>query len=238
MKGKNILITGASSGIGRETAIYLASQGAKVVLVARNEERLQEVAGEIGDNAYIYPYDLQKTETAEDIFRYCHEQGILLDGMVYCAGIAKPVPIRMETPESVEEMMHVNCFSFFELGKIFYNRKYSRKGSSIVAISSIAAVRPVKGQAIYAASKSAMNSMVDVMAKEFLKRKIRVNSIMPSYVATPMVTGDVGYGMNLGIDEMPLGVIEPRHIAYLAEFLLSEKALYITGALIPVTSGR
>lgn len=237
MQGKNILITGASSGIGKETAIYLASQGANVVLVARDEERLQKVASRIVGTAFIYRCDLQKPEEIESLFQYIKEQNIILDGMVHSAGIAKPAPVRVESVTGLEETMHINCFSFLELGKQFYNRKCSREGSAIIAISSLAAVRPTMGQTAYASSKAALNCMIEVMAQEFLKRKIRVNSIMPSYVATPMVSRDNRYGMNNGIDNMPLGVIEPIQIAYLTEFLLSDRARHITGTAIPVTSG-
>lgn len=237
MKGKNILITGASSGIGKETAIYLASRGAGVILAARNEERLQQTAAQIGEQALVCVCDLQKSEDIAGLFQYIREQEIILDGMVHSAGIAKPVPVRTESMENAEETMRINSLSFLELGKQFYGRQHSKKGAAIVAISSMAAVRPIMGQAVYASSKAALNSIVEVMAQEFLKRKIRVNAIMPSYVETPMVSGDVGYGMDRGIENMPLGVIAPRQIAYLAEFLLSNKALHITGAAIPVTSG-
>lgn len=237
MQGKNILVTGASSGIGKETAVYLASQGANVVLAARSEEKLKEIARQIGECALVHRCDLQRTEDIAGLFRFIKEQNFKLDGMVHSAGIAKPVPIRVESVTGLEETMRINCFSFFELGKWFYNRKYSQEHSSIVAISSLAAVRPVMGQAAYASSKAALNCLIEVMSKEFLKRKVRVNAIMPSYVATPMVSGDTGYGMNNGIDEMPLGVIAPRQIAYLAEFLLSDKSRHITGTAIPVTSG-
>lgn len=237
MQGKNILVAGASSGIGKETAIYLASQGANVVLVARNEEKLRQIAAQIGERAFVCVCDLQKSEDTAELFRYIREQNLILDGLVYSAGIARPVPVRIETMANAEETMRINCLSFLELGKQFYSRQHSRNGAAIVAISSMAAVRPKMGQASYASSKAALNCVVEVMAKEFLKRKIRVNAIMPSYVETPMVSGDVGYGMNRGIGDMPLGVIEPKQISYLAEFLLSEKSLHITGASIPVTSG-
>ena len=237
MQGKTILVTGASSGIGKETAVYLASQGAGVVLAARDKERLQQVAGQAGKKAYVYPCDLQKPEDIKGLFQYIREQDLMLDGMVHSAGIARPVPVRTENMANAEETMRINCLSFLELGKQFFNRKHSRNGSSIVAVSSMAAVRPVMGQASYASSKAALNSIVEVMSMEFLKRKIRVNAIMPSYVATPMVESDAGYGMNNGVDNMPLGVIDPLQIAYLAEFLLSDRSLHITGAAIPVTSG-
>lgn len=237
MRGKNILITGASSGIGKETAEYLASQGACVILAARSEERLQQAAAQIGERAYVYPCDLQKPEDIAGLFQYIREQNVTLDGMVHSAGIAKPVPVRTENMVNAEETMRINCLSFLELGKQFFNRKHSQKGASVVAISSMAAVRPVMGQASYASSKAALNSIVEVMSQEFLKREIRVNAIMPSYVATPMVNSDAGYGMNNGIENMPLGVIDPRQIAYLVEFLLSDRSLHITGAAIPVTSG-
>ena len=197
MRGKNILITGASSGIGKETAEYLASQGACVILAARSEERLQQAAAQIGERAYVYPCDLQKPEDIAGLFQYIREQNVTLDGMVHSAGIAKPVPVRTENMVNAEVM----------------------------------------GQASYASSKAALNSIVEVMSQEFLKREIRVNAIMPSYVATPMVNSDAGYGMNNGIENMPLGVIDPRQIAYLVEFLLSDRSLHITGAAIPVTSG-
>ena len=237
MQGKNILVTGASSGIGKETALYLAKQGATVILTARNEARLEEVKKAMGEHVYSYVCNLNELENVQAIFEFCKEKDLKLDGMVHAAGISSPIPVRSVSVESMEETMHVNCMSFAELGKYFCSKKYSNENAAIVAISSLAATRPVMGQLTYAASKSALNTMVEVMAKEFLKRKIRVNAIMPSYVDTPMVAEGGCCGMNNGIDAMPLGVIEPIQIAYLAEFLLSEKSKHITGAAIPVSSG-
>lgn len=237
MKNKNILITGASSGIGKATAFYLAEQGANVILVARREKELKEIASKLGESAKYYVCDLENRDEISGIFEFCRNQNILLNGFVHSAGIAAPVPVRIAGYESTEKMIKVNTLSFMELSKYFYQKKYSEAGSSIVAISSMAAVRPFAGQASYAASKAALNAMVKVMAQEFLKRKIRVNAIMPSYVDTPMVEDGVAYGMNHDIEQMPLGVIDPKQIAYLTEFLLSDKAVHITGAEIPVTSG-
>lgn len=237
MVEKNILITGASSGIGKEISLYLAKQGATVILIGRNEERLREIKEQIGDKAYIYVCDLNHTEEIRGIFDFCRENGLKLDGMVHSAGISEPMPVRSVSIQNVEETMRVNCMSFAELGKYFGGKRYSNEQASVVAISSLAATRPAMGQVSYAASKAALNSMVEVMSKEFLKRKIRVNAIMPSYVDTPMVAEGGRFGMNNGIDQMPLGVIEPIQIAYLTEFLLSDRSKYITGAAIPVSAG-
>ena len=218
MVEKNILITGASSGIGKEISLYLAKQGTTVILIGRNEERLREIKEQIGDKAYTYVCDLNHTEKIRGIFDFCRENGLKLDGMVHSAGISEPMPVRSVSIQNVEETMRVNCMSFAELGKYFGGKRYSNEQASVVAISSLAATRPVMGQVSYAASKAALNSMVEVMSKEFLKRKIRVNAIMPSYVDTPMVAEGGRFGMNNGIDQMPLGVIEPIQIAYLTEF--------------------
>lgn len=233
MVEKNILITGASSGIGKEISLYLAKQGTTVILIGRNEERLREIKEQIGDKAYTYVCDLNHTEKIRGIFDFCRENGLKLDGMVHSAGISEPMPVRSVSIQNVEETMRVNCMSFAELGKYFGGKRYSNEQASVVAISSLAATRPVMGQVSYAA----LNSMVEVMSKEFLKRKIRVNAIMPSYVDTPMVAEGGRFGMNNGIDQMPLGVIEPIQIAYLTEFLLSDRSKYITGAAIPVSAG-
>ena len=237
MVEKNILITGASSGIGKEISLYLAKQGTTVILIGRNEERLREIKEQIGDKAYTYVCDLNHTEKIRGIFDFCRENGLKLDGMVHSAGISEPMPVRSVSIQNVEETMRVNCMSFAELGKYFGGKRYSNEQASVVAISSLAATRPVMGQVSYAASKAALNSMVEVMSKEFLKRKIRVNAIMPSYVDTPMVAEGGSLGMNNGIYQMPLGVIEPIQIAYLTEFLLSDRSKYITGAAIPVSAG-
>ena len=237
MVEKNILITGASSGIGKEISLYLAKQGTTVILIGRNEERLREIKEQIGDKAYTYVCDLNHTEKIRGIFDFCRKNGLKLDGMVHSAGISEPMPVRSVSIQNVEETMRVNCMSFAELGKYLGGKRYSNEQASVVAISSLAATRPAMGQVSYAASKAALNSMVEVMSKEFLKRKIRVNAIMPSYVDTPMVAEGGRFGMNNGIDQMPLGVIEPIQIAYLTEFLLSDRSKYITGAAIPVSAG-
>lgn len=236
---KNILVTGASSGIGAAVSKYLSEQGYCVVLVARNENKLKKIQGEIPGDSLIVPYDFSDLENIENIFDNCRNSELKLDGLVHCAGINNDIPIRANDVEVMQEVTTVNYFSFVELGKHFNKKKYSNDKASIVAISSSASISCGKGMCTYAASKAALNASVKVMGKEFLKRKQRVNAVLPTFVDTPMATR-----MNESLGDLekkvagqPLGLIEPEQVAYLVEFLLSDKSSYITGACIPVSAG-
>ncbi len=139
----------------------------------------------------------------------------------------------------MKEVTAVNYYSFVELGKYFNKKKYSNDRASVVAISSSAAETCTKGMCTYAASKAALNAAVKVMGREFLKRHQRVNAILPTFVDTPMaVRMDDALGdLDSKIAGQPLGLIEPEQIAFLVEFLISDKSSYITGACIPVSAG-
>ena len=237
---KYILVTGASSGIGEATARYLASCSYNLVLVARRKEKLEQLERELETEVLCVPFDLSNTEEIEDIFKTCKEQGIKLSGMVHCAGINRDMPIAVNDIGAMNEVTKINYYAFVELGKFFSKKKYSCDGSSIVAISSQAAVERAKGMLTYAASKAALNVTVGVMAKEFVRRKIRVNAILPNFVDTPMVRPkeSVLVGIDEKLEKQPLGIISPLEVAYLAEFLLSDKSEKITGAEIPISGGR
>lgn len=142
--------------------------------------------------------------------------------------------------EDMETQMEINAYAFAELGRYFGSKRYSNDGGSIVAVSSMAAHSCIPGHCGYAASKAALDAIVQVMSKEFSRRKIRVNAILPTYVDTPLLRGDMENTFDLqGRIEanQPFGIIDPRYLAYLVEFLISDKAKYITGTLIPVTAG-
>lgn len=232
---KKILITGASSGIGEQTARYLSEQGYETILVARNKEKLEQMAKELPSCAYIFPTDLSELEKIENIFLFCQEQGIVLDGLVHCAGLARHNSVKTNDIADMQMTFRVNYEAFVELVKFFSRRKYSMKGSSVVVMSSMASVACRVSTVNYASSKAAVTAAVKVMAKELGRRSIRVNSILPGYVRTPMTARD-----ELADDvekSQPLGFIEPEYIAYMIEFLLSEKGKFITGANIPISGG-
>lgn len=236
---KSILITGASSGIGKAVSKYLSQQGFYVILVARNRDKLSQAADQLCGQSLVIPYDLMDLEHIEDIFVRCRKNDIKLDGLVHCAGINRDIPVRTNEVKAMQEVTTVNYYSFVELGKFFGKRKYSNERASVVAISAMAADVCQKGMCTYSASKAALNAAVKVMGREFVKRHQRVNAIMPAFVNTPMTERmDSALGdLDRKLEEQPLGLIEPEQIAYLVDFLISDKSSYITGACIPVSAG-
>ena len=232
---KTILVTGCTSGIGLETARYLHQCGYELLLVSRNMQKLEAVSEELGGVKY-YICDFEYQEQIKDIFSFCLEQKIKLDGMVHAAGYVVNMPIRSFNEEDMRRLMQLNYFAFMELCKCFYNRKVSNDNASIVAISSLAALTKCRAAAMYSSSKSAMNVAVSVASKEFIKRSIRVNALMPGYVDTRL-SSLLGELVDDVREKQPMGLIPPMNIAYVVEFLLSDKAKYITGAEIPVSAG-
>lgn len=237
---KTYLITGASSGIGQCVAYKLKEQGCRLVLTGRNKDPLELMKKNMLGQAEYIPFDLADLDHIEYIFEFCREKGFKLDGMVHSAGIAKNAIIRANDWRDFEEVMRVNCLSFVELGKYFGLKKYSNEGASIVAISSIASQLHDTGMTQYSASKAALNSTVKTMAKEFLKRKIRVNAVLPANVNTNMFLSGQDYiedFMENALTRQPLGIVDVEQVAYLIEFLLSDNAKYITGEWITIGGG-
>lgn len=183
------------------------------------------------------------------VFGACKECKIKLDGMVYSAGMDGTWPIKANNTALMEEMMKVNCFAFVEMARNFYSKRFSSDGASIVAVSSIASLLNDIGMSAYCASKAALNSYVKIMAKEFVRRKIRVNAVLPAGVSTPMaekkgdllsglVVEETGGGNDTSLNPQPLGMIPAEAIASQIMFLLSDKATYITGELLTIGAGR
>lgn len=243
MRDKWILITGASSGIGKSCAELLAQSGNHLVLVSRNEERLQKISSELPGEHLVIPYDLSDLVNMKSIMDKIEVNNIKLDGMVYAAGKDATCPIKVNSVSVMSEVMDVNCFAFCELARLMYSPKYSNSGASIVAISSMASLLCEKGQAAYSASKAALNAIVMTMSKEFARRKMRVNAILPMGVMTNMAQekGKQLEGVSEGVQKVenvqPFGLISPENIAENVKFLLSERSCYTTGELYKISAG-
>jgi len=235
--GKKILITGASSGIGKATAIYLSTLGASLVINGRNSERLLQTQALLKSTGHIsVASDLTTIKDATYIYEQAVSDGVKLDGLVHSAGIIPTIPLQQLTREKARYIMDLNFYSFIEMVRQYVRRKYSN-GGSIVAVSSIASVQPEACQTIYSASKSAMNASVQALSLELIKRHVRINSLLPGVVWTdnnPLEENEIA---ELGRKQL-LGLIDVNGVAGAIAFLLSDMAKFITGRNLYFDAGR
>ncbi len=236
------LVTGASSGIGKETAISLSKSGARVALVGRDNEALKLTNEKmVGEGHLIIPFDLTSTDDYSELFDYVLKKAGKLNGIVHCAGIAPVIPVSRLTRKRVEECMTINLYSFLELIRCIAKKKYRADNTSIVEISSINSIYPDKCQTIYVASKAAANAAVQALAIELYKSNIRVNSILPGIVNTPMAKKafeEMGEeNASAKQKKQVLGMTEPQEIVNVIQFLLSDSSLAITGRTIFADGG-
>ena len=240
LTGKHIVITGASSGIGRAASIQASKLGAHVTLIARNEEKLNETVSLMsGDMHNIVPADLTEIDKIDGLIADISERLGAIDGLVHCAGLGLNRPIKLAKPEFVEQVTRLNYFAFVELIRAAASRKRSNNGASYIGISSVAAVHGNKTQGVYSASKGAMNSIVHSFAKELAAREIRVNTIAFGMVDTDMYKGFLESGGNNEelLQDQYLGIIPPEYAGNAICFLLSDAGKYITGSTFNYDAG-
>lgn len=230
--GKKYLVTGGSSGIGRSTAIELSRQGARVVLAARDEVRLNETLQQMdGEEHTIVSLDLAQTEDLTELFTTATSDGVKLDGVVHCAGIAPILPLTLLDRTNMRECMDVNFYSFIELVKQASKKKFRAETMNIVAISSIAALYPKKCQTLYAASKAALNAAVQTLALELANKHIRINCVCPGAVDTK------AQGYVADLNPQLLGILKPEQITHSVMYLLSEASSSMTGRCLFADGG-
>ncbi len=244
LAGRHILVTGASSGIGRETAKRLNQAGARISAVARRGELLQSLLEELdGTDSRAYPFDLSRLDQIEGLIRQIVGESGKFDGMMFCAGMAEHVPIKMTKPAYSQKVMCVNYFSFAETLRVLSNAKHSNAGASFVGMSSVSGLQGDKGLFAYSASKGAMNSAVRCAAVELAGRGIRVNAIATGYIGGTGIFESING--RLGEEEVKafadsnqlLGIGKPEYIADAALYLLSDASKYVTGTIMMVDGG-
>lgn len=242
LDGRRILVTGASSGLGKETAIWLSNQGAKIILVARNEERLRAVSSQLaGDGHAVEPINLALTKDLSAWMRVVAERHGRLSGLVHAAGVQVTVPIRAMSEDKWNQVIHINSTVSFLLAKAVRQKMVASENISIVYLSSIMSLAGQPALAAYAASKGAINAMTRVLAIELAPERIRVNAIAPGHVSTEMaekLADSIGEEKMQAIERLhPLGFGQPSDVAYAVNYLLSPASRWVTGTVMVVDGG-
>jgi len=237
LKGKTILITGASSGIGACLAKYCDELGANVVLSARSEDKLLRVVSQMSDKSKIILADL----TLELELQNLLAELPTLDGFVHCAGKIQPFPIKFIQKKHIDELFNSNLNSAILLSSGLLKSKKLNHGASVVFISSISAEFPYLGGSLYSASKAALESFARSFALENAPQKMRANVVAPALVKTEMFEQTKkAYNesdFEKFISHYPLGVGEPQDVANTIAFLLSDLSKWITGTTIRMDGG-
>ncbi|MCX7745951.1 MAG: SDR family oxidoreductase [Clostridia bacterium] len=243
VKGKNILVTGASSGIGKEVSLLLGRLGARVSMVGRNEGRLNEILKLLdGDEHRVYPYDLNDLDHIQGLVRDIGHQAEGLYGLVHAAGINNMSSLDQTRFEQYMKIFNINLFSFIELIKGFVKKgSCEMNGGSVVGISSVMARKACAGSAFYGASKAALESIVKTAATEMAAKRIRINAVVPAYVDTRMfqqlcknLTEEQRKKL---IEKIPLGLGQPSQVAWAVVFLLGKTSSWVTGTSLVVDGG-
>lgn len=238
LEGKTILVTGASSGIGQETAVQCSKMGAKVVITARNEERLKETFDSLeGDEHMLFLAELTNQSQVESLV----SQLPTLHGVVLCVGKGMTLPFPFCTREKYDDIFNVNFFAPIELLRLLVKKKKLAQDSSVVFVSSIGGVESFSlGNGVYGASKAALNSTMRFCARELATKKIRVNCVNPGMVNTKLIQGGIitGEQHKLDMEKYPLKRYgEPEDIAYGIIYLLSNASSWVTGHSLIIDGG-
>lgn len=239
LEGKKILITGASSGIGRATSVVCAGYGASVIASGRDRSRLESLVSEMkGTGHQLIVADV---ENDDDIARLVAEID-RVDCIVHSLGILESVPFSFTNSERLSRIMKVNFEAPFLLTQTLVRQKKISTGGAIVFVSSLSGVGTVaSGISAYSASKGALSASMRVMALELASKRIRVNAVCPGMVRTPLNEQNTSVtNEQLEADELrsyPLGYGTPEQVAEPIAFLLSDEASWITGTNLIIDGG-
>lgn len=238
LKGKTVLVTGASSGIGRETAIVCSKMGATVIASARNAERLADTLKQLdGSGHKVIDADLTSQEQIDNLASEAPD----LDGIVHCAGVGDRTLLKMVRDKDIDRVMKANFDGPVLLQRALLKRKKVKPSSSIVFIASRAPFAPTPGNGLYAASKGALIAYAKILGLELANQLIRVNCICPAMVWTELVMRDAemtGADYHEAEKSYPLKRYgKPEDIANLAVYLISDASSWMTGSCIDITGG-
>ncbi|MBO7416899.1 MAG: SDR family oxidoreductase [Bacteroidaceae bacterium] len=238
LEGKKILVTGASSGIGKTTAIECSKMGAKLVITARNEERLNQTLSEMeGEGHVALIGDLTKEDDVKSLVSSMPE----LDGVIYNAGVGITVPLAFIKDEDLYRVFETNLFSTMKLNKALLRKKRIKKSASLVFTSSISALFNTPGISLYGSTKAALLSYMRSCACELADRKIRVNAVLPGMIQTDLINGGTLSEDDKARDMATYPLKRygtPYDVAYAFIYLLSDASSWVTGTSLIVDGGK
>jgi len=236
LTNKRILVTGASSGLGRAIAITLSHLGANVICVGRDEIRLRDTYSKLMEGQHSY---IQADLTNENDRHNLVESSGILNGIVHCAGISRLSPVRLISENHLDELNRINVYAPILLTMAILRKNKLKAEGSILFIASIAAHIGVPGVAAYSGTKSAIIAMARCLAMEVVKKKIRVNCLSPALVATPLLDATAKLIGTLEAEKMnyPLGFGRPEDVAYASAFFMADASRWITGSDLIMDGG-
>jgi len=243
LSGRRVLVTGASSGIGRGIAILISQLGAEVICNGRNEKRLEETLVNLAGTGHATAkFDLNDVEAIQPWMKEISQQHGRLWGVVHAAGIQQTLPAAMVSKEKFDQVFTTNTKAAFFLAKsIFSPSIRDERGGSIIFISSVMSLVSQAAISTYSLSKAALSGLSKSLAVEFAPKKIRVNCISPAYIKTPLLDNMMKKWSEAQVKELvkrhPLGIGEIQDVAYATSFLLSDAARWITGTNLVVDGG-
>lgn len=236
--GKNFVVTGASSGMGRQTVLELSQAGANVLAIARRKEKLEELRAVNPDRIFIASADVRSIDAMKtSVEAFVKEHG-KLDGGVHAAGITGITALRSYDEDLAHAIFDISFWGAVNFMQVCSKAKLSNSAASYVLFSSIDASEGLKGKFAYGAAKAAVNTATKSFAKEIARRKQRVNTIMPGWVDTAMTqASEDTTDVQVILDKELLGAGQPTDVTGMILFLLSDRASWITGTHITVDGG-